>query len=142
MRVRAMMTRREVGTGVVALAMAGAGRAFGDKFPKLAPYTCMRWAGEVPEVEVEAHFYRLRAIDGVTSEQLVAFAKKTYDELWKKRVSEDLVQVMTELGHAPGEKVTLQLEELDSRAPVVRKDVPMTHENRQKVWQANQKAGI
>jgi hypothetical protein len=138
------MTRRDLAAGVVAfLTVLGmAGPAPADKYPKLAPYTCLRWAGDLPEVEVDGQFYRLRGIDGIAADKLIAFAKKTYDRRWKKRVSEDLVQVMTELGRPPGDKVTLQLEDLGSHAPLVRKDVPMTHENRQKVWAANQKAGI
>jgi hypothetical protein len=124
---------------LIAIASAGAARA--DKYPKLAPYTAVRWDGDVPAVEVDGHFYRWRAIDHVTVEQLLAFARKTYGSLWKKRVSEDLVQVMTELGQAPGEKVTLRLTDADSKDEIVRVE-PMTHENRQQVWRANQKAGI
>jgi len=138
------MTRREVGTGIVAVALtiSTAGRARGDKYAKLAPFTSVRWLGDVPDVEVDGRFYRLRAIDGFVVERLVEFARKTYERLWKKRVSEDLVQVMTEMGHPPGDKVTLQLEEIGSRSQIVRREAPMTRENRQKVWLANQKAGL
>lgn len=137
------MTTRQLSTGAMAAdpETGGADLARGDKYPKVAPFTSMRWAGDLPEVELDAQLYRLRAIDGIGVDRLIEFAKKAYDRIWQKRISEDLVQVMAEFGQPPGGAVTLRLEDIVSRAEVVRKDVPMTRENRQKVWRAN-KAGV
>jgi hypothetical protein len=138
------MTRRDVGAGFLAVdADVGAGgEARGDGYPKLAPFTSVHWTGDLPEVEVDGRFCRLLAIDGIDVGQVVEFAKANYHGIWKKRVSEDLAQVMTEMGRQPGDKVCLALEDIGSGAEFVRKDVPMTRENRQKVWLANQKGGV
>jgi len=136
------MTRRHFCACLATILGIGvAGRALADKYPKLAPYTAVRWKGDAPEVEVGDRFYRLRSIDRVTVDEIVDFAKKTYEGRWRKRLSEDLVQVMTEMGHPPGDKVTLRLADIDSKSEIVRVEA-MTHENRQKVWRANQKGGI
>jgi hypothetical protein len=137
------MTRRHFG-GCLVITLVALGSVRGasaDKYPKLAPYTAVRWDGDRAEVEVDGRFYLWHAIDDVTVERLVDFAKKAYGDRWRKRVSEDLVQVMTELGRAPGAKVTLRLAAVESKQEFVRSE-PMTHENRQKVWRANQTAGM
>jgi integrase len=136
------MTRREATLAALAVPFMAAAARGEDKYPKLAPFTSVRWVDDKPEVELDARFYRLRAIDDIPVERLIDFSKKTYDRRWKKRLSEDLVQVMTELGQRPGDKVTLKLEDVTSHSEVVRKDVAMTAENRRRVWLANQKAGI
>jgi hypothetical protein len=104
---------------------------------KLAPFTDVRWSDEEAEVEVDGAFYRLRAVDGVTLEQLVTFSKETYQRLWKKRVSEDLAQVMTALGRLPGQTVILTLESLGPVRETLQKEATMTREKRQAVWLAN-----
>jgi hypothetical protein len=138
-----MNRRATFGILLGALSISATKRAFGDdKYAKLAPYTSVRWVDDQPDVEIDGRFYRWRSINGITVERLIEFAKKTYDRIWKKRLSEDLVQVMTELGAAPGATVTLRLQDAGAQAEIVKKDVPMTKENRRKVWLANQKAGI
>jgi hypothetical protein len=114
----------------------------GEEYRKLAPYTSVRWTGDLLEVEVDGLFYRLHAIDGLVVERIVEFAKNRYGRIWKKRVSEDLVQVMTEMDQPPGDMVSLELEDIGSGAKIVQNDVAMTRDNRQKVWLANQRAGI
>jgi hypothetical protein len=108
--------------------------------PKLAPFTAVRWSGEVADVEVDECFYRLWAIDGVPLDQLASFSKETYEGQWKKRISEDLVQVMTALGRPPGETVVLSLENLGEGRELLQKEATMTREKRQRVWLANQKS--
>jgi hypothetical protein len=105
--------------------------------PKLAPFTDLRWSGDEAEVEVDGSFYRLRAVDGVSIDQLATFSKETYEGQWKKRISEDLVQVMTALGRPPGQTVVLTLESLGEGREALEKEATMTREKRQRVWLAN-----
>jgi hypothetical protein len=113
-------------------------QAAGEK-PKLAPFTGVRWRGEVPEVEVAGTWAELLAIDGVAADRIVAYCKEHYakpDGLWKKRFSEDLVEVLMGMGKAPGERVVLELKSLPEGARR-RVEAPMTKENRKRVWERN-----
>ena len=111
---------------------------------KRAPFTGVRWRGEIPEVEVGGTWMELLAIDGVPAERIVAFCKARYprpaDVLWRKRFSEDLVEVLTAMKKPPGPRVTLALRNLadSSRTEV---EAAMTSENRQHTWRRNLQAG-
>ncbi len=107
-----------------------------DDFEKLAPWTAVRWHDEVAEVEIGDRYFELMAIDGVKSADVVAFCKKTWPHIWQKRFEEDLVEALTKMDEKVGAKVTLELIDLDSKKTVRKTDVAMTHENRQKLWQA------
>ena len=73
------------------------------------------------------------------------FCKKTYPDLWQKRFEEDLVEVLTKMGHKPGATVKLKVRPLDAKDAHVLERVPMTKENRTALWkarlEAEQKAG-
>jgi hypothetical protein len=48
------------------------------------------------------------------------------------------VQVMSEMGHEPGDTVKLVLKNLETSEQVTKDKVPMTHENRQQIWREAQ----
>jgi hypothetical protein len=125
-------------TLVLIAAVAGLPAAAGDKkdYPKLAPYSALRWKDATPEVKVKDAWYELLAIDGTDAKHVVKFCKDKEEKLWQKRFEEDLVEMMARMGHEPGEKVTLKLRDLRTGKTDVLKDVPNTHENRQAIWQA------
>jgi hypothetical protein len=108
----------------------------GGDFPKLSPFEAVKWNGDVPDVEVRGHWYRLEAIDGVKRADIVGFCHTTYDEIWDKRFEEDLVEVLTTMQHKPGKKVDLDLTDVDTNKTVKLEGVEMTHENRQALWLA------
>lgn len=113
--------------------------AAGEKakgYPKLAPFSAVRWKDSTPEVKVKDTWYELLAINDVEAKDIVKFCKDKEEKLWQKRFEEDLVEMMTRMGHEPGEKVTLKVRELDGGKTTVLKDVPNTHDNRQAIWRA------
>jgi RNA polymerase sigma-70 factor (ECF subfamily) len=106
---------------------------------KRAPFTAVRWRGDLPEVEIDGRFTELVAIDGLAAETLVTSARLRFPrppELWRKRLSEDLVELMCGLGHPPGDRVSVSLRGGDGSVQVTQQ--PMSHERRQQVWRRNQ----
>lgn len=102
-------------------------------FPKLAPYPAIRWQAEVPEVLIAGGWWNLVAIDGHGIPDIVAFAKDKYDDRWQKRIDEDLVQVLSEMGNPPGDSVTLRVRSPKDGEERTFDDQPMTAENRQAI---------
>jgi RNA polymerase sigma factor (sigma-70 family) len=102
----------------------------------LAPFSGVRWQGERPEVEVGERWAELLAVDGLSTEAVILECQRRYGSLWRKRLSEDLVDVLTELGRAPGMSVTLTLRDLATGATAV-VAAPLTRENRNQVLRRN-----
>lgn len=111
--------------------MGGAG-----DYAKLAPWDAVRWEGDAPEVRVAGRWYGFRSLDGTLAAEIVEFAKRTWPDRWRKRFEEDLVEVLSRLGRAPGARVRLELADLVTRETVVRDGVAMTEENRDAVEDA------
>ena len=110
-----------------------------DEFPKRAPYHAVRWSGETPEVKLDEEWFRLVAVDGLSTERIVANCRARWPDIWKKRFEEDLVRVLYGLGHAPGRFVSLELEDLVEGKEVLRASVEMTEANRWEIWFAADK---
>ena len=85
--------------------------SFGQKLEitKASPFTAVRWDNQEPIVEFANEWYRLEKIDAFKTQDLLAFCKKKFGSKWQKRFSEDLVEVLRELGYQPDLKVSLQL---------------------------------
>lgn len=113
----------------------------GRGYPKLSPFEAVRWRGSVPEVRVNGVWYELLSINGITCKEIVAFLKSVEKkEDWRqKRFEEDLVEVLTVMGHDPGTSATLKVRQLDSGQEKELKDVPMTEKNRNAIRDARQK---
>lgn len=102
-------------------------------YEKLSPFTGVRFEGDSPRVELDAEWFVPVSIDGRSVEEILAFAKKRWPDKWQKRFAEDLVEVLTEMGKAPGRKVDLVLVRPGSGEKVTRRRVKMTEENRRRV---------
>lgn len=102
-------------------------------YPKLAPYSAIRWRGERPEVFVAGVWYEFVSLDGRTAAEIAAGAKRMDPKDWRRRFGEDLVEVLHGMGHAAGPTAKLQLRRLDTGEMLAMDDAPMTHENRQRV---------
>src|SRR5688500_2321858 len=96
-------------------------------FVKLSPYPAIRW--RQPEVWVDGRWQFLRSIDGIAVEKIVEFAIGRYEERWQKRFDEDLVQVLSEMGHPPGKTVKLVVRDPATGKDTTLANVPMTEEN-------------
>ena len=129
---------------LIALALlAGPGslvlQARDEEYPKLAPFSAVRWKDATPQVRVNSDtWYELLELNDLKASKIVAFSKKTYDNLWQKRFEEDLVEVLSRMGHKPGDTVKLKLRDLKTEKTQVLDRVPMTKENRRALWKARQ----
>ena len=123
-------------TFLVGAHQPGAAPGKDKRYPKLAPFSAVRWKDSTPEVKVNDVWYELLAIDGTEAGAVVRFCQRTEANLWQKRFEEDLVEMMARLGHEPGEKVTLKVRDLKTGKAETLKDVPNTHANRQAIWEA------
>jgi hypothetical protein len=85
--------------------------AFSQKLEleKASPFTAVKWKKDQPIVQFESEWYDLEKLDVFTKEELLNFCKKQFGSKWHKRFSEDLVEVLQELGYQPNIKVPLQL---------------------------------
>jgi RNA polymerase sigma factor (sigma-70 family) len=99
-------------------------------FPKLAPFSAIRWHGVVPEVQINDTWYGLIAVNGLTVNRIMVSQKD--NEQHRKHFAEDLVELMTRMGRAPAATVMLQVQTLDGDKKLLTlQNVPMTEENRQ-----------
>ena len=107
----------------------------GDRWEKRSPFTSVSFEGDDAIVTRDGKEYRWVAVNGLTYDEVRAFAQKTHGDLWRKRVAEDLVPMLKAMGRPAGETVSLTLEDEGGD----RFDVPaapMTYENRQMVYRA------
>lgn len=104
-------------------------------YPKRAPFTGVRWGGDKPLVKIGEEWFTLVSLDGTAATAIVAFSLRTYANKWQKRFEEDLVEVLTRMGHEPKNTVRLVVSPLGS--PETRTlDVPMTEANRRAIYDA------
>lgn len=102
---------------------------------KSAPFTAVKWEGNLPEVQIDEEWYGLSGIDGLTIQDFESFGIKTYGpSKWKKRFSEDLVEFMTAIGKAPKSTVALVLLK---NGKTINRSAAMTEANRRAVWNYN-----
>lgn len=107
-----------------------------EAFPKKSPFAAVRWQSFQPEVKVGQQWYQLVSLDDLPAAEIVAFSRETYANHWRKRFEEDLVELLTRMGHPPQDSVTLVVRSLTTRETKVWEDVPMTRANRQAIWNA------
>lgn len=106
------------------------------EYPKRAPFTDVRWDGSKPQVKIGEEWFALISLDGIPAEDIVTFSWWTYMDRWRKRFEEDLVEVLTRMGHPPHDTVTLVVQPLTTSEPRTLNDVPMTEDNRRAIYKA------
>lgn len=113
-------------------------------YDRLAPFTAVRFsatdAGTQVEVHVDDAWSELVSLNDLPAKDIVAFARKRYRGRWAKRIGEDLVQVLSEMGHPPGRRVKLVLKTRAGKEKTLRR-VRMTESNRDAVRNANNRHG-
>lgn len=109
------------------------------EFPKTSPFAAVRWQESQPEVKLGQEWFKLVSLNGVPASAIVTFSKQTYGDKWRKRFEEDLVELLTRMGHPLKDKVTLEVLTLYSSERQVLKDIPMTKENRAAIRAAARK---
>ncbi|WP_299121356.1 S41 family peptidase [uncultured Tenacibaculum sp.] len=85
--------------------------AFGQKLTleKASPFMAVKWENNQPIVQFENVWYSFEKLDNFTRDKILNFCKKEFGHKWKKRFSEDLVEVLQGLNYTPNQKVQLTL---------------------------------
>ena len=102
-------------------------------YPKLAPFNGVRWNEQQPEVRIGKQWCRLLSLNDLPAAEIVAFSQATFADNWQKRFEEDLVELLTRMGHPPQGKVKLEIGSLTSPKTRILEEVPMTAANRQAI---------
>ena len=108
----------------------------GQDFPKKSPFAAVRWEEDQPEVELDDQWFKLVSLNELSAAEIVAFSQQTHENRWRKRFEEDLVELLTNMGHPPEDKVTLEIQSLTTSKISIRENVPMTEENRSAIYDA------
>lgn len=122
--------------GIVCLALLPT-FALADVPEKASPFAAVRWNGGQPQVKFNNQWYEFEKLDHLTKKQILSFAKKRFYEKWKKRFSEDLIQLLNEMGYEPKPMVTITL--VKGGVSEVHK-AELTAENRTRVRNYNRKS--
>lgn len=101
---------------------------------KSSPFTAVDWDGDQPVVTYQGTQYAFVSLDGLGAKQILGYCKVEHGKRWKKRFSEDLVEVLEGMGHSTRVKVKLELEK-DGKVQAFIAE--MTEENRDLVWEHN-----
>ncbi len=105
-----------------------------NRYPRLAPFTDLRWDGPAARITVDGQPYTWVALDGRPVTDLVSDAKSLDADGWQKRLAEDLVEVLDRTGHPPSTTVALSVRPVGGGPTRTLENVPMTEENRRSVW--------
>lgn len=108
----------------------------GGAFPKKSPFAAVRWRDAQPEVRVGEEWFELVSLDGIAAAEIVAFSRQTYGDKWRKRFEEDLVEVLSRMGHEPKDAVQLVVRPVGSSETLTLEDVPNTEANRRAIYKA------
>ncbi len=102
--------------------------------PKLSPFTQVDFEGDKILVEFNDTTYEWFGIDGIPVSKVTASSKKQFRDFWRKRITEDLVEVLWGMGHYPGKTVKLHLHDTQENTETTIAAAPMTRANRQSVY--------
>jgi CubicO group peptidase (beta-lactamase class C family) len=105
-------------------------------FPRKSPFAGVRWQQSQPEVQIGGEWVKLVSLDDVSAAEIVTFSQQTYGSKWQKRFEEDLVELLTRMGHPPQDTVKLVVQSLASSETQTFQDVPMTEANRRVIFDA------
>ena len=109
-----------------------------EAFPKKSPFAAVRWQESQPEVKVGQQWYKLVSLDDLPAAEIVAFSRETFANKWQKRFEEDLVELLSRMGHPPQDTVKLVVQSLTTSETQVLEDIRMTEANRQAIKAATQ----
>jgi hypothetical protein len=107
---------------------------------RVSPFTDVQCDGGEATVVYENGQFSLVSINGVPTDEILAFCKRTYGNKWEERFAEDIYEVLEELGKPPAKDHVVQLVLRDARLGELQavKSAHMTLENREAVRTARQ----
>ncbi|MFK8111248.1 MAG: serine hydrolase, partial [Rubripirellula sp.] len=118
---------------LLAVIAFAAPRCMAESFAKLAPFTDVRWNDEQPIVQIDSEWYSLVSLDEILTKDVVAFSQKQYGSKWKMRFGEDLVELLSSMGHKPKASVRLVVVPHGKAKRRTLNAVAMTQANRESV---------
>lgn len=99
-----------------------------------APFEEVRWVHDTPQVRLRERWYGLVAIEDLKAAYIIGFCQQHTEGRWRKRFSEDLVQVINRLGLWHIHDVDLTLRDLETDETVTRVKVPLSLQWRRDIW--------
>lgn len=106
-------------------------------FARVAPYSGVRWKEGRPVVRVDKTWAPLVSMDGISVDRIMEFAQSEFGDRARKRFAEDVVELLTKLGHEPNWELTLGLRTSDGTVEYLK--VRMTEENRNLIRRQDQR---
>ncbi len=106
--------------------------------PKVSPFTRMDFKDGKVLVRYESKDYELLAFDEFSIDFLIVQTRVFYGRKWKKRLSEDVVDVLGMIGHPLRTTVDLRLKDLGTGEVLEVVDAELTTENRSKLYRDNE----
>jgi RNA polymerase sigma factor (sigma-70 family) len=112
--------------------------AFAHPSLQISPFTRVRYEGDKVFVTYSGAEYELAAINGITASDMLDYCRHQYKRLWPKRLAEDTVAVLTDMGHPVDADHTVRLTLVDPKTgeKKIIEHASMTEENRQAVHAA------
>ncbi len=124
-----------IAAAVLVLALSsGVAVAMHREYPKVSPFTKVEFEKQQVLVDYDGKTYEWLELDGVAVGEITDAAKKQFGRKWQKRTAEDLVEVLSGMGHTPGPTVSLKLRDPDTREETLVTQAVMTEENRSALY--------
>lgn len=101
---------------------------------KTAPFGAVKSANGKTLVYVQGEWYTPVSINKIPAKDILEYCKREYEDKWLKRFSEDLVEVMEQMGKPLPQTVSVTL---SANGQQVTKTLAMTKENRRAAWNYN-----
>jgi len=112
-----------------------------DQFPKLSPFRAVRWKDEwTPMVNVDGTWYELLWLGGAEAKEVIDHCRLKHGDAARQRFSEDLPQMLLEMGRTTTENINLKVKHLTTGTVMAINGAEMTAENRNKVVEENRTA--
>ena len=118
----------------------GVAYAMPQEPPTLSPFTDVRFEQGRVMVTYQKSEYEWLEFDDIAVADIAKSSKDRFGDRWKKRIAEDLVEVIWGMGKQPGLTAKLRLLSKKTNQEVIIEKAAMTHENRQAVWRNQRKA--
>ncbi|KAA5542697.1 serine/threonine protein kinase [Roseiconus nitratireducens] len=125
-------------TSAVTIGRKGPGVALADMPPKITPFTRMEFDQDHVIVTFNGERFELLGVEHFSIEELVDKTREMFRDKWRKRLSEDLVEVLWRLGCYPGDRIDLRLRSLATNAVIDVDDALMTHRARMMLYLDNE----
>jgi hypothetical protein len=97
-------------------------------FAKVAPCSGVRWEGDRQAVCIDGSWSPLVPVNGLPIDRLMDFVRAEYGSKARKRLAEDLVELLSSMGHTPDWEVGLGFETASGEVRSTR--IRMTEANR------------